>query len=130
MKPNSRTESGADDRCSTWLDLVKTGVQIRDEMKAIIKSRPANLADNLASYIMRIRNESLRAGQNRLNTFEVKKRLNRSWQIILPMLKANTNRLTLGQILNRANKLPWPSNVPERTSPISMSLVSSKVMTQ
>ena len=42
---------------------MKTGLEIRNEVRAIVVSRPENLSAEIASYVMRVRNETLRPGR-------------------------------------------------------------------
>jgi hypothetical protein len=90
-------------------DIVKTGVQIREDVSAIIKSGSANLAEKLTSYIIRTRNESLRASNNpawRVN--HAQQGLNRRRKRALPVLKTNANILPLRDVANRVKQTAVP----------------------
>lgn len=86
---------------------MRTGVEIRDELRTILEARLNDLVTELASYAIRIRNETLRACEDeaRLRIHEMKDVLNGALDGAFPVLKANLNILPSRKVAHGVKSL-------------------------
>ena len=82
---------------------IPTGQEIKRDIGTIVASNPKDLVADLASYVMRVRNESFRSNGNcpRAALHESQENSDSTGQRAFPSLQANSDGLSFGAVPDR-----------------------------